>query len=90
MKRGNSAGAPDPLLRSTYSTAMMDGTDRIEFHDVAILALNERVVRCRVHGKVVSIAHLRLLPGTVIPADSDYGTLVVTRAVAENLGLVLR
>jgi len=69
---------------------MMDGTDRIEFHDVAILALNERALRCRVHGKVVSIAHLRLLPGTVIPADSDYGTLVVTRAVAENLGLVHR
>jgi len=66
---------------------MMDGTDRIEFHDVAILSLNERVVRCRVHGKVVSIAHLLLLPGTVIPADSDDGTLVVTRAVAESLGL---
>ena len=69
---------------------MMDGTDRIELRDVAILALNERAVLCRVHGKVISISHLRLLPGTVIPADSDYGTLVVTRAVAENLGLVLR
>jgi hypothetical protein len=67
---------------------MMDGTDRIELPDVAILGLNERVVLCRVHGKVVSIAHLRLLPGTVIPPGSDHGTLVVTRAVAENLGLV--
>jgi len=67
---------------------MMDGTDRIEFHDVAILAQTERVVLCRVHGKVVSIAHLRLLPGTVIPEHADHGTLVVTRAVAENLGLI--
>jgi hypothetical protein len=64
---------------------MMDGTHRIEFHDVAILAMNERVVLCRVHDKVVSIDHRRMLPGTVI---SDHSTLVVTRDVAENLGLI--
>jgi len=67
---------------------MVDGTERIAFHDVAILAQNERIVLCRVHGKVVSVAHPRLLPGTLISEGSDHGTLVVTRAVAENLGLV--
>jgi hypothetical protein len=62
--------------------------DRIEFHDVAILAQNDRVVLCRVHGKVVSIAQLRLLPGTMISEHCDHGTLVVTRGVAEKLGLI--
>lgn len=69
---------------------MMDGTHRIEFHDVAILARNECVVLCRVRGKVVSIAHRRMLPGTVMSEGCDHGTLVVTRTVAENLGLVFR
>jgi predicted aspartyl protease len=67
---------------------MMDGTHRIEFHDVAILAMNERVVLCRVHDKVVRIDHRRMLPGTVISERGDYSTLVVTRDVAENLGLI--
>jgi hypothetical protein len=66
----------------------MDGKDRIEFHDVAILAQNDRVLLCRVHGKVVSIAQLRLLPGTMISERCDHGTLVVTRDVAEKLGLI--
>jgi len=69
---------------------MMDGTDRVEFHDVAILAQNERVVLCRVQGEVVGIVQLRLLPGTVISEGSDDGTPVVTRAVAENVGIVFR
>jgi hypothetical protein len=68
---------------------MMDGTDRIEFHDVAILARNEHVVLCRVHDKVVSIDHRRMLPGTVISERGDHSTLVVTRHVAENLGLIV-
>ena len=72
----------------TSNTATMDGKDRIEFQDVAILAQNDRVVLCRVAGKVVSIAHLRLLPGTAISERGDHGTLVVTRDVAEKLGLV--
>lgn len=67
---------------------MMDGTHRIAFHNVAILALNEHVVLCRVHNKVVSIALRRMLPGSVISERGDHSTLVVTRDVAENLGLI--
>jgi hypothetical protein len=74
----------------TYTTTMMDGTDRIVVHDVVILAENEHVVICRVHGKVVSLARLRLLPGSVISEPGGYGTLVVARAFAGNLGLVFR
>ena len=86
----SSTGSVRAVALRTYTTGMMDGTDRIEFRDVAILAQNEHVVLCRVHGKVVSIAHPRLLPGTVISEPGDHGTLVVTRAVAEKLGLVSR
>jgi hypothetical protein len=75
------------VRRRTSNAATMDGKDRIEFHDVAILAQNDRVVLCRVHGKVVSIAQLRLLPG-MISEHCDHGTLVVTRDVAEKLGLI--
>jgi hypothetical protein len=74
----------------TYTTAMMDGTDRVVVHDVVILAENERVLVCRVQGKVVSLARLRLLPGSVISEPGGYGTLVVTPSLAENLGLVFR
>src|SRR5262245_7127071 len=86
----SSTGSVRAVALRTYTWAMMDGKDRIEFHDVAILAQNEHVVLCRVHGKVVSIAHPRLLPGTVISEPGDHGTLVVTRVVAEKLGLVSR
>jgi hypothetical protein len=66
----------------------MDGSDRIEFTNVEVLARNPHVLVCRVAGKLVSIPPERLLPGTTIRQQGDVGTLVLTREVAKALDLV--
>jgi hypothetical protein len=67
---------------------MMDGTDRVEFLNVEVLADNPLVLLCRVNGSLVSIALGRLLPGTTVRQCGDRGTLVLTRELATLLGLV--
>ena len=67
---------------------MMEGSDRVEFPNVEVLAHNEQVVLCRVAGKVVSIPAGSLLPGSTIRRQGDVGTMVLTRDVAETLALL--
>jgi len=67
---------------------MMDGTDRMQFADVEVLADNQAVLLCRVNSKLVSIPLGRMLPGTTVRQQGDRGTVVLTREVAAMLGLV--
>ena len=67
---------------------MLDGTDRVTFEDVYVLAENAAVILCGVDGNVVGIPRRRLLPGTEIAAREDHGTLVLERAFAELLHLL--
>ena len=65
----------------------MDEPQRVEFRDVVILGTSKGMVRCQVDGKVVGVPRLRMLPGSTARWAGDVGTLVLTRYVAENLGL---
>jgi hypothetical protein len=67
---------------------MLDGTDRVTFEDVYVLAQNDAVILCGVDGKVVGIPPRRVLPGSEIAARRDHGTLVLERAFAEVLNLL--
>ena len=67
---------------------MMDGTNRVTFEDVYVLAQNDAVILCGVDGQVVGIPRRRLLPGSEIAARSDHGTVVLERAFAEVLHLL--
>jgi hypothetical protein len=67
---------------------MMNGADRVEFPKVEVLADNQRVLLCRVNGKLVSIEPGRMLPGTTVGERGDHGALVLTREIARTLGLV--
>ena len=67
---------------------MMDGTDRVTFEDVYVLAQNDAVILCGVDGQVVGIPRRRLLRGSEIAARSDHGTVVLERAFAEMLHLL--
>jgi hypothetical protein len=66
---------------------MMEGTDRVEFPNVEVLADNQVVLLCRVNGKLVSIAPGRML-GTTVRQRGDRGAVVLTRELAQMLGLV--
>jgi len=69
---------------------MMDGTHRVTFHDVYVLARNEAGVLCDVNGKVVAIPCRRLLPGTEIADGGAHGTVVLERTLADVLELLPR
>jgi len=69
------------------ASEMADGSDRVEFTNVEVLAANQHVLVCRVAGKLVSIPPGRLLPGSAIQRQGDIGTLVLTREVAEAFAL---
>jgi len=45
------------------ASEMADGSDRVEFTNVEVLAANQHVLVCRVAGKLVSIPPGRLLQG---------------------------
>jgi hypothetical protein len=67
---------------------MLDGTDRVTFQDVYVLAENDDIVLCGVNGQVVGIPRRRLLPGSKIAAREDRSTVVVERALARFLHLL--
>ena len=67
---------------------MMDGSNRVEFRNVEVLARNQHVLVCLVAGKLVSIPPGRLLPGSTIRQQGDIGTLVLAREVAEAFKLL--
>jgi len=66
---------------------MMDGADRVQFHNVEVLDASGLVLRCRVDGHIVGVPPLRMLPGTTIRRLGDRGTLVLERELARELGL---
>jgi hypothetical protein len=68
---------------------MMDGSHRAEFSNVEVLNANDVVMMCRVGVKVVGIPPRRMLPGTtLVPYVGATGTLVITKEMALNLGLL--
>jgi hypothetical protein len=64
---------------------MLDGTQRVEFSDVEVLA--DFVIRCRVAGKFVGVPALKTLPGTEVARRGDRGQLVLPLELAQKLGL---
>lgn len=66
---------------------MIDGSDRVGFDDVEVL-VDGPILSCRVGKKVVWVPPRRLQPGTTVAHKGDRGTLVLSREVALNLGLV--
>jgi len=66
---------------------MIDGTQRVEFPDVEVLAATDFVMRCRVAGRFVGVPALRTLPGTEIAHRGDRGQLVLPLDLAKKLGL---
>lgn len=67
---------------------MMDGTNRIQFPDVEVLAGGAALyLRCRIGDQIVRIPSMRRLPGTTIGWPGDRGVLVLEREFAIGLGL---
>jgi len=66
---------------------MIDGTQRVEFSDVDVLASTDFVMRCRVAGKVVGVPALKTLPGTDVSRRGDRENLVLPLELAQKLGL---
>jgi hypothetical protein len=66
---------------------MLDGTQRVEFSDVEVLAATDFVIRCRVAGKFVGVPALKTLPGTEVARRGDRGQLVLPLELAQKLGL---
>jgi hypothetical protein len=67
---------------------MTDGTTRVEFTDVEVLDVGALLLTCRVGDQIVFVPRMRVLPGTTIRRSGDRGTLVLTRVLARELGLV--
>ena len=67
----------------------MNTVKEIAFDDVEVVASTKQVLLCRVgHGEIYGISRGRLLPGSEILQTGDHGRLVLSRDVAEALGLV--
>jgi len=66
---------------------MVDGSDRVEFADVEVIGYRGLLLKCRVGKKRVRVPLLRILPGTTVALVGDRGSLVLSRAVALDLGL---
>ena len=66
----------------------MNGADHLEFSSVEVLADNDRVLLCRVDGRLVSIPRGQTMLGTTVGQRGDHGALVLTRKLAHMLGLV--
>jgi hypothetical protein len=66
---------------------MVDGSQRVEFENVHVLAANDRVMMCRIGDQIVAVPSLQILPGTTISRRGDRGRLVLARRMATNLGL---
>jgi len=66
---------------------MIDGSDRVEFADVEVIAHRGLLLKCRVGEKTVRVPLQRMLPGTTVVLVGDRGRLVLSRAVAIDLGL---
>jgi hypothetical protein len=66
---------------------MIDGTQRVEFADVEVLASTDFVMRCRVARKFVGVPALKTLPGTDVARRGDRGNLVLPLEIAQKLGL---
>ena len=65
---------------------MIDGTQRLQFEDVQVLAATNFILMCRIGKKFVGVPCLRALPGTEIARRGDRGRLVLPRDVAEKIG----
>ena len=81
------AGAGRATVRGEGGVTMIDGTQRVEFSDVDVLASTDFVMRCRVAGKVVGVPALKTLPGTDVSRRGDRGNLVLPLELAQKLGL---
>jgi len=91
-------GAPRPFRRAaaiacTDSRApsgcsMTDGTTRVEFTDVEVLDVGALLLTCRISDRIVFVPRMRVLPGTTIRRSGDRGTLVLSRVLTRELGLV--
>ena len=66
---------------------MIDGSDRVEFADVEVIGYRGLLLKCRVGKRSVRVPLLRMLPGTTVALVGDRGRLVLSRAVALDLGL---
>jgi len=66
---------------------MIDGTQRVEFADVEVVASTDSVMRCRVAGKFVGVPARKTLPGTDVARRGDRGNLVLPLELAQKLGL---
>jgi hypothetical protein len=85
-------------LRSRYEARLkdndkkggnVDGTKRVVFDDVEVVASTQQVLLCRVSGgEMCGISPLRLLPGSEISRSGDRGRLVLALEVAKSLNLV--
>ena len=73
--------------RAGRDLTMIDGTQRVEFADVEVLASTDFVMRCRVAGKFVGVPALKTLPGTDVARRGDRGHLVLPLELAQKLGL---
>jgi len=67
---------------------LIDGSQRVEFEDVHVLAMNDLVMMCQIGDHIVKVPSLRILPGTTISGHGDRGRLVLPRDLAARLGLV--
>jgi len=66
---------------------MIDGSQQVEFTDVEVLAATDITLRCFVGKRFVVVPALRTLPGTSVARRGDRGSLVLSRDLAEKLGL---
>jgi hypothetical protein len=64
---------------------MMDGSQRVEFQDVHVVAA---AMLCRIGSDIVEVSPRYILPGTTVWGQGDKGRLVLTRELAITLGLV--
>jgi len=67
---------------------MTDGTTRVEFTDVEVLDVGALLLTCRISDRIVFVPRMRVLPGTTIRRSGDRGTLVLSRVLTRELGLV--
>jgi len=68
-------------------SVIMEGSDRLEFHDVEALSYRRLSLVCRVGSTLVSVPPRRILPGSQVRRRGDRGKLVLPREVAVDLGL---
>ena len=80
--------APVCFPSPQQETAVIDGSDRVEFEDVDVFACSDIVILCRINGKDVAVTPRTMLPGTQVARTGDRGRLVLSRAVAVDLELV--